>query len=88
MKTQENPILYREKWGLVQHTLFFLFWLQNIVLGDLLESPHRIGSNGHWKSMFGANLRERSHYQSKNYIPRAMNASLILHRYVILLTKK
>ena len=66
--------------------IIFLIFAQNIDSGYSLEPPHQGGSNEHPTIyVWGKNKESISDYQPKNSIPRAMRASIISRRHVILL---
>ena len=81
MNTLENPTLYREKWGLQEYTLFFLFWLKHIDCRYSLGLPHDGGSNEHPQSMFGAKIKKIPSIIIINTISRSMKYCITLYMY-------
>lgn len=58
--TLEIPTLYRQKWGLLRFTLFFLYQLRNLNCRYSSELPHWGDSKEHPQSIFGAKIRKKS----------------------------
>ena len=63
-----KPQCYTEKLGNAGVHLFFLFLLQIIDCGYLLESPRRGGSNVHPQSMFSAKTGKISFFFNEIFI--------------------
>ena len=80
-----KPHFYIVKLGYAGVYLFFLFLLQNIDCGYLLEPARRGGSNVYPQSMFWAKIRKISKFLSENFHFCKQNIFYILHGRVFVM---